>query len=165
MTHSYAHLFKLPATGLRFFTVYGPWGRPDMSAYIFARAIAAGTPVRLFNRGRMKRDFTYIDDIVAGVLAALDRPPADDGEGGAAPHRRYNLGNHRSEDLTRFVALIEQSMGRTAIIELADMQPGDVAESFADIEASTRDLGFVPRTPIDDGIPRFIAWFREYHGV
>jgi UDP-glucuronate 4-epimerase len=165
MTHSYAHLFKLPATGLRFFTVYGPWGRPDMSAYIFARAIAEGRPIQLFNRGRMKRDFTYIDDIVAGVVAALDRPPADDGEGGTAPHRRYNLGNHRSEDLTRFVALIEQSMGRKANVELADMQPGDVAESFADIETSTRDLGFVPRTPIDEGIPRFIAWFRDYHGV
>jgi UDP-glucuronate 4-epimerase len=165
MTHSYAHLFKIPATGLRFFTVYGPWGRPDMSACIFARAIFAGTPIQLFNRGKMKRDFTYIDDIVAGVLAALDRPPADDGEGGAAPHRRYNLGNHRSEDLTRFVALIEQAAGRKATIELAAMQPGDVTESFADIAASTRDLGFLPRTPIDEGIPRFIAWFREYHGV
>jgi UDP-glucuronate 4-epimerase len=165
MTHSYAHLFKIPATGLRFFTVYGPWGRPDMSAYIFARAIFAGTPIQVFNRGRMKRDFTYIDDIVAGVLAALDRPPADDGEGGTAPHRRYNLGNHRAEDLMRFVALIEQAAGRKAIVELADMQPGDVTESFADIEASTRDLGFVPHTPIDEGIPRFVAWFREYHGL
>jgi UDP-glucuronate 4-epimerase len=165
MTHSYAHLFKIPATGLRFFTVYGPWGRPDMSAYIFARAIFAGTPIQLFNRGRMKRDFTYVDDVVAGVLAALDRPPADDGEGGTAPHRRYNLGNHRSEELTRFVALIEQAAGRKAVIELADMQPGDVTDTFADIAPTTRDLGFAPRTPIDDGIPRFVAWFREYHGV
>jgi UDP-glucuronate 4-epimerase len=165
MTHSYAHLFKISATGLRFFTVYGPWGRPDMSAYLFAQAIFAGAPIKLFNRGRMKRDFTYIDDIVAGVLAALDRPPADDGEGGQAPHRRYNLGNHRSEELTRFVALIEQAVGRKATIELAEMQPGDVADTFADIAATTRDLGFMPRTPIDEGIPRFIAWFREYHGM
>jgi len=113
----------------------------------------------------MKRDFTYVDDVVAGVLAALDRPPADDGEGGTAPHRRYNLGNHRSEELTRFVALIEQAAGRKAVIELADMQPGDVTDTFADIAPTTRDLGFAPRTPIDDGIPRFVAWFREYHGV
>jgi UDP-glucuronate 4-epimerase len=165
MTHSYAHLFGTPSTGLRFFTVYGPWGRPDMSAYIFTRAIFAGTPITLFNDGRMKRDFTYVDDIVAGVLAALDRPPADDGEGGKAPHRRYNLGNHRSEELGRFVALIEQAAGRKAIVALAPLQPGDVPESFADIAASTRDLGFVPRTPIDAGIPRFVAWYRDYHQV
>ena len=165
MTHAYAHLYRIASTGLRFFTVYGPWGRPDMSAYIFCRAIFEGKPIRVFNNGAMRRDFTFIDDIVAGVLAALDHPPADDGAGGAAPHRRYNLGNHRAEELMRFVALIEEAAGRKAVIERAPMQAGDVPETYADIEASTRDLGFVPRTPIDAGIPRFVAWFRDYHKV
>ncbi len=161
MTHSYSHLYRLPATGLRFFTVYGPWGRPDMSAYIFTKAIFEGRSIRVFNHGDMKRDFTYIDDIVAGVLAALDRPPQS--AGGAAPHRRYNLGNHRAEPLLRFIQVIERATNHKAVIEFADMQPGDVKETFADIEASRRDLGFAPKTTIDDGIPRFVAWFREYH--
>lgn len=163
MTHSYSHLFGLPATGLRFFTVYGPWGRPDMSAYIFTRAILSGKPITVFNQGDMKRDFTYIDDIVAGVLAALDRPPA--ASSGAAPHRRYNLGNHRAEDLMRFIAVIERATNHKAVIEFADMQPGDVKETYADIAAAQRDLGFTPATSIDDGIPRFVAWYREYHGL
>ncbi len=163
MTHSYSHLYRLPATGLRFFTVYGPWGRPDMSAYIFTKAIFDGRPIRVFNHGDMKRDFTYIDDIVAGVLAALDRPPPS--AGGAAPHRHYNLGNHRAEPLLRFIQVIERATNHKAVIEFADMQPGDVKETFADIEASRRDLGFAPRTTIDDGIPRFVTWFREYHKV
>jgi UDP-glucuronate 4-epimerase len=163
IARSYAAMFGLPATGLRFFTVYGPWGRPDMSAYLFTNAILEGRPITLFNNGEMKRDFTYIDDIVAGVLAALDRPPQPDETG--APHRLYNLGNHRSEPLRRFVALIEQACGRKAEIKLAPMQPGDVPETYAEIEESRRDLGFEPKTPIDEGIPKFVKWFREYHKV
>lgn len=165
MSHCYAHLYKLPMTGLRFFTVYGPWGRPDMAAFIFTKAILAGTPITLFNRGEMERDFTYIDDIVAGVLAALDRPPADDGQGGSAPHRRYNLGNHRPEKLTDFVRAIEAACGKRAIIELEAMQAGDVRATTAVIAASTRDLGYAPRTAISDGIPKFVAWYRDYYRV
>ncbi len=160
MGYCYAHLHRLPMTALRFFTVYGPWGRPDMAAWIFTDAILAGRPVRLFNHGNMRRDFTYIDDIVAGVLAALDRPPADDG---APPYRLYNLGNHRSEELTRFVALLEAALGRKAVVELAPIEPGDVPATYADIAETTRDLGFRPVTPIDEGLPRFVAWFRDYH--
>jgi len=163
MGHSYSHLFRLPATGLRFFTVYGPWGRPDMSAFIFAKAILAGRPIPVFNNGRMKRDFTYIDDIVSGVIACLDRPPIDDGR--SVPHRVYNIGNHRSEDLLRFIRLIEQACGREAVLEFKPMQAGDVPETFADIEATTRDFDFVPATSIDEGIPRFIDWYRDYYKV
>ncbi len=162
MSHCYSHLYRMPATGLRFFTVYGPWGRPDIAAYIFTRAILAGEPIRLFNHGDMKRDFTYIDDAVAGILAALDRPPAG---GDGAPHRIYNIGNHRAEPLMRLVALVEAATGGKAEIEHAPMQPGDVKETFADIEASRRDLGFEPHITIDEGIPRFVAWYRDYHGV
>ena len=166
MSRTYAHLYKLPQTGLRFFTVYGPWGRPDMSAYIFTRAILAGEPIRVFNNGEMRRDFTYIDDIVAGVLAALDRPPsAGDGEDGALPHTLYNLGNNRSEALMDFIAAIEDACGRQAEIRFEPMQPGDVPETYADIEASRSDLGFAPSTTIADGVPKFVAWFREYHGI
>jgi UDP-glucuronate 4-epimerase len=163
MTHCYSHLYRLPATGLRFFTVYGPWGRPDMSAWIFTKAIFDGNPLSVFNHGDMKRDFTFIDDIVAGVVASLDRPPQDDGT--SAPHRRYNLGNHRSEKLLRFIELIERATNHKAQLKLEPMQPGDVKETYADIEAAQRDLGFAPKTPIDEGIPRFVAWFREYHGL
>jgi len=163
MGYCYAHLYDLPSTGLRFFTVYGPWGRPDMSAYIFTKAIFEGQPIRIFNHGDMRRDFTYIDDIVAGVLAVMERPPQRDGE--AAPHRVYNLGNHRSEPLMRFVELIEQACGREAIREFDEMQPGDVKETYADIEPARRDLGFEPKTAIDEGIPRFVEWYRAYHGV
>ena len=162
MGHCYAHLHRLPMTALRFFTVYGPWGRPDMAAWLFTEAILAGRPVRLFNHGQMRRDFTYIDDIVAGVLAALDHPPADDG---APPYRVYNLGNHRSEELTRFIAVLEAALGRTAVIELAPMEPGDVPATYADIAETERDLGFKPVTPIEDGLPRFVTWYREYHRV
>ena len=161
MAHSYGHLFRLPATGLRFFTVYGPWGRPDMSAFIFTKAILAGQPIPVFNNGAMKRDFTYVDDIVSGVVACLDRPPAN--TAGAVPHRVYNIGNHRSEDLLRFIRVIEQACGKTAIIDLKPMQAGDVPETFADIEATTRDFGFVPTTAIDEGIPRFVEWYRDYY--
>jgi UDP-glucuronate 4-epimerase len=163
MAHCYSHLYRIPATGLRFFTVYGPWGRPDMAAYIFARAIVAGRPIVLFNNGDMKRDFTYVDDIVQGILGCLGKPPADDGT--AAPHRLYNLGNHRSEPLRRFVEIIERELGKRAAIEYAPMQPGDVRETCADIDAAARDFGFTPATSIDQGLPRFIAWYRDYHSV
>ncbi|MFQ5784409.1 MAG: NAD-dependent epimerase/dehydratase family protein [Alphaproteobacteria bacterium] len=163
LSHAYSHLFRLPATGLRFFTVYGPWGRPDMAAYIFTRAILAGEPIPVFNHGDMKRDFTYIDDIVAGVLAALDHPPADDGA--VPPHRVYNIGNHRSEPLLRFIEVLEDAIGRKAELDLKPMQAGDVKETYADIDAIRRDLGFAPTVPIEDGLPRFVAWYRDYHGA
>ncbi len=167
MSWCYAHLYGLPQTGLRYFTVYGPWGRPDMSAFIFARAILNGEPIPVFNRGDMRRDFTYIDDIVAGTLAALDRTPETDGraENGEPPHRLYNLGNNRPEALMDFVAEIEKACGCKAILEMQPMQPGDVKETSADIEASVRDLGFSPKTTIAEGVPRFVAWFRDYHGL
>jgi UDP-glucuronate 4-epimerase len=164
MAAAYSHLFKLPTTGLRFFTVYGPWGRPDMSAYIFTQAILRGAPIRVFNQGQMMRDFTYIDDIVAGIAAVLDRPPAPD-SGDYAPLRIYNLGNHRSEPLMRMIGLIEEACGRKAQLELVEMQPGDVLETCAEIDAAQQDFGFYPRTTIDEGIPRFVAWYRQYHGV
>jgi len=163
MGHSYSHLFHLPATGLRFFTVYGPWGRPDMSAFIFAKAILAGQPIPVFNNGDMKRDFTFVDDIVSGVVACLDRPPADDGK--TVPHRVYNIGNHRSEPLLRFIQLIEQACGRKAVLDFKPMQAGDVPETFADIDATTRDFDYVPTTSIDEGIPRFIDWYRAYYNA
>ncbi|HMH64169.1 MAG TPA: NAD-dependent epimerase/dehydratase family protein [Rhizomicrobium sp.] len=156
--HTYAHLYGIACTGLRFFTVYGPWGRPDMAPILFAKAIAAGEPITVFNNGEMWRDFTYIDDIVDGVLRALDRPAA-----GAPPHALYNLGNHSSEKLTDFIAEIEKALGKKAQKIMAPMQPGDVPSTYADIEASTRDLGFVPATPINIGIPKFVAWFRDYY--
>ena len=159
--HSYAHIYRLPQTGLRFFTVYGPWGRPDMAMWIFTKAIFAGEPIHVFNYGEMQRDFTYVDDIVAGVLAALDSPPKDDGE--RAPHRVYNIGNHRSEPLMRMIDVLEQTIGRKAIRQLEPMQPGDVPATFADIEAIERDHGFHPSTPIDIGIPKFVDWYRTYH--
>ena len=161
MSEAYAHLFRIPMTGLRFFTVYGPWGRPDMAMWIFTRKILAGEPIQVFNHGRMRRDFTYIDDIVAGVVASLDAPPADDGE--ASPHRIYNIGNHRSEDLMHMIGLIEQACGRAAVRELLPLQPGDVPETFADIDPIRADLGFQPTTTIETGIPCFVRWFREHN--
>ncbi len=158
--YTYGHLFKIPATGLRFFTVYGPWGRPDMAAFLFTRAIIAGEPIKVFNRGEMWRDFTYIDDIVAGVVRALDRPAT-----GTPPHKVYNLGNHKSEKLTDYIAAIEQALQRKAIIQFEPMQPGDVQSTYADIEASRRDLGFEPTTPISVGVPKFIDWYKEFYGV
>jgi UDP-glucuronate 4-epimerase len=175
MSFCYSHLYGLAQTGLRFFTAYGPWGRPDMSAFIFTQAILAGRPIKVFNHGDMRRDFTYIDDIVAGVVAALDRPPAvppaaaEDGarvaDAAAAPHRLYNLGNNRSEKLLDFIGAIEAALGRAAILDLAPMQPGDVKDTYADISASRRDLGFQPKTTIREGIPRFVAWYREFYRV
>jgi UDP-glucuronate 4-epimerase len=169
MSETYAHLYRLPQTGLRFFTVYGPWGRPDMAMWIFTKAILEGRPIELFGEGDMRRDFTWIDDVVTGVVAALDSPPPDDGAekagGSKAPHRLYNIGNHRSEELTWMVALIEQACDRKAEKLLRPMQPGDVRDTYADISAIQRDLSFEPTTPIDDGVPRFVQWYREYHGV
>jgi len=160
LAQTYAHLYGLPATGLRFFTVYGPWGRPDMAAYLFTSAILAEQPIKVFNEGRMARDFTYIDDIVAGTVAAYDRPPAD-----GVPHRIYNLGNHRPEQLLDFIGVLERLLGRTATKQFLPLQPGDVPESFADIEASRRDLGFDPQTTIEVGLARFVEWYRQYHKV
>ena len=161
MGHTYAHLYGLPATGLRFFTVYGPWGRPDMAPILFAKAICAGTPIRVFNHGEMWRDFTYIDDITDGVLKALDRPPV----GEAPPHRLYNLGNNKSEKLTDFIAALEASLGKKAVMVMEPMQKGDVTATYADIEASRRELGFAPATPLSAGIPKFVDWFRDYYGA
>ncbi|RJF90800.1 NAD-dependent epimerase/dehydratase family protein [Sphingomonas cavernae] len=167
MSETYAHLYRIPMTGLRFFTVYGPWGRPDMAPWIFTRKILAGEPIQVFNHGDMRRDFTYIDDIVAGVIACHDNPPPDDGGekagGSRAPHRLYNIGNHRSEELLRFISVVEEACGKKAITEMMPMQPGDVRDTYADISAIERDLGYAPTTPIDIGIPRFVEWFREYH--
>ena len=165
MGYCYSHLYGIPATGLRFFTVYGPWGRPDMAAYLFAEAILAGKPIKLFNDGKMRRDFTYIDDIVSGVIAALDRPPesSDYGEN-CPPHKLYNLGNNNPEPLMKFVELLEMALDRKASIEMLPMQPGDVAETYADITAAQKDLSFAPKVTIEEGLPLFVSWFREYHG-
>ena len=169
MSESYAHLYRVPMTGLRFFTVYGPWGRPDMAMWIFTKALFEGRPLTIFNGGDMRRDFTYIDDIVRGVLACVDGPPADDGTakagGSKAPHAIYNIGNHRSEELMRMVSLLEQATGKTAALDLQPMQPGDVKDTFADISAIQRDHGFRSTTAIDQGIPRFVEWFRQYHRI
>jgi len=163
MAHCYAHLYRLPVTGVRFFTVYGPWGRPDMAAWLFTKAILADQPIQLFNGGKMRRDFTYIDDVVAGVVACLAKPPAD--TGAAPPYRIYNLGNNSSEELERFVGVLERAIGKTARRELKPMQPGDVPATYADIAAAARDFGFKPKTTIDEGLPRFVKWYRGYHGV
>ena len=169
LSESYANIYRLPLTGLRFFTVYGPWGRPDMAMWIFTKAIYAGEPLPLFNGGAMRRDFTFVDDIVGGVVACLDGPPADDGTpkagGSRAPHAIYNIGNSRSEDLMRVVELLEAETGRKAIRDPGPMEVGDVKETFADISAIERDHGFKPTTSIDDGVPRFVNWYKEYHGL
>jgi UDP-glucuronate 4-epimerase len=166
MSETYAHLYRIPQTGLRFFTVYGPWGRPDMALWLFTQAILEGRPIKVFNHGRMQRDFTYIDDIVAGVIACLDHPPADDGApkpgGSVAPHRIYNIGNHRSEELGRMIDVLEAACGREAIRDYQPMQDGDVPATYADISAIQRDLGFAPTTTIDAGIPKFVDWYRDY---
>ncbi|HYG74301.1 MAG TPA: NAD-dependent epimerase [Planctomycetota bacterium] len=174
MAHSYAHLFRMPCTGLRFFTVYGPWGRPDMAAFLFTRAILEGKPIDLFNEGRMRRDFTYIDDIAEGVVRVLDRVPqpdsawngaAPDPATSSAPYRIYNIGNHAPVELLRFVEILEKELGRKAQKRLLPMQPGDVPETFADVEDLSRDTGFVPRTPIEAGLRQFVKWYREYYRV
>lgn len=169
MSETYAHLYRLPLTGLRFFTVYGPWGRPDMAMWLFTKAILEGRPIDVFGEGNMRRDFTYIDDIVTGIVACLDNPPPDDGTekagGSRGPHRLYNIGNNKSEELTRMIGLIEAACGRAAERRLLPIQPGDVRDTYADISAIQRDLGFVPATSIDEGVPRFVQWYRDYHRV
>jgi len=172
MAHAYSHLYRIPATGLRFFTVYGPWGRPDMAMFIFAKAISEGKPIRLFNHGNMRRDFTYVDDVVEAIVRLVDRPPqgdpawsgADpDPASSAAPWKIYNIGNNRPEELMHVVALLEKEFGRAAVKEMLPMQPGDVPATYADVEDLARDVGFRPSTTIEDGIARFSKWLREYH--
>ena len=165
MAQSYSHLYRLPVTGLRFFTIYGPWGRPDMAMFLFVNAIMAERPIRLFNHGRMRRDFTYIDDVTRVVSKLIDRVPADDPAAANAPSKVYNVGNHRPEELTHVVALLERELGRTAVKELLPMQPGDVVETFADVEDLMRDTGFAPSTPIDVGVHNFVTWYRDYFEV
>jgi UDP-glucuronate 4-epimerase len=174
MAHSYSHLFNLPTTGLRFFTVYGPWGRPDMAMWIFTAAISAGKPIKLFNNGNMRRDFTYIDDVVQAVVRLIDRPARSDPDWSAeapdpsrssAPWRIYNIGNNSPVDVLAVVKILEQTIGKKAIRELLPMQPGDVPATFADVDDLIRDVGFKPSTPIAEGIARFIAWYKEYHGA
>ncbi|WP_373486897.1 NAD-dependent epimerase/dehydratase family protein [Blastomonas sp.] len=166
MSETYAHLYRVPLTGLRFFTVYGPWGRPDMALWTFTAAILQGKPIDVYNHGDMRRDFTYIDDIVAGVIAALHHPPADDGKskpgGSISPHTIYNIGNNQPETLSRMIEVLEAACGNPAIRNLLPMQPGDVYETYADINAIAHDLGYAPSTSIDTGIPRFVTWYREY---
>lgn len=169
LSESYACLYRLPLTGLRFFTVYGPWGRPDMAMWIFLKALYAGEPLPVFNGGNMRRDFTYIDDVIEGVVACLDSPPVDDGHikpgGSTAPHGIYNIGNSRSESLLRVVELLEEASGHMALLDPQPMQPGDVPETFAEISAIERDHGFRPTTRIEEGVPRFVSWYRDYHGM
>ena len=169
MSETYAHLYRLPQTGLRFFTVYGPWGRPDMAMWLFAKAIFAGETINVFGEGNMRRDFTYIDDIVTGVVASLDNPPPDDGQekagGSKGPHRLYNIGNNKSEELGLMIEILEEACGRKAEKRLMPMQPGDVRDTYADISAIQRDLGFEPSIRIDVGVPRFVQWYRSYHGL
>ncbi len=174
MAHAYAHLYAIPVTGLRFFTVYGPWGRPDMAAFLFCERILRNQPIEVFNHGRMRRDFTYIDDIVEGVVRVLDRPPVPDPawDGArpdpatsAAPYRVFNIGHHQPVELLDFIALIEECLGRRAEKVLLPMQPGDVPETYADIEDLRAWVGFAPRTSIREGVPRFVDWYRRYYGV
>lgn len=172
LAHSYSHLYGLPMTGLRFFTVYGPWYRPDMALYVFARAITEGRPINLFNHGNMRRDFTYVDDVVEAMIRIVDRPPQGDPKwsganpdpsSSSAPWRIYNIGNNRPEELMHVVALLEKGLGRSAEKVLLPMQAGDVLETFADVDDLARDIGFKPQTSIEDGIEKFVAWFRDYH--
>jgi UDP-glucuronate 4-epimerase len=169
ISETYAHLYRLPQTGLRFFTVYGPWGRPDMMMWLFTKAILADKPINVFNNGDMARDFTFIDDIIAGVIATLDNPALDDGTvkagGSTKPHRLYNIGNHKSEPLMKVVALLEDSIGKKATINFMPMQAGDVEKTYANIDAIAGDLGYTPTTTIEVGVPKFVEWYRAYHGV
>ena len=165
MAHSYSHLYRLPVTGLRFFTIYGPWGRPDMAIFLFTKSIIEGAPIRLFNHGRMRRDFTHIDDVTRVVLRLLDRSPGDGASAGGAPARIYNVGNHRPEELLHVVGLLEKELGREAVKDMLPMQPGDVMETFADVGDLMRDTGFRPQTSIEDGIRGFVAWYRDHYKV
>jgi UDP-glucuronate 4-epimerase len=158
LSHSYSHLYKFPTTGLRFFTVYGPWGRPDMATFLFTKAIMEGKPIDVFNNGDMKRDFTYIDDIVSGTIAALDNPPA-----GTPPYKIYNLGNHKAENLMHFINILEDALGKKAEINFQPMHPGDVKETYADITDAQKDLGFHPSISIEEGLPKFVNWYKSYY--
>lgn len=173
MAHTYAHLFRIPVTGLRFFTVYGPWGRPDMALFTFTRNILAGEPIPVFNYGRHKRDFTYVDDIVEGVVRVLDRVPqpdpawrseSPDPASSAAPYRLYNIGSNRPVDLLRYIELLEQALGRKAERQLLPMQPGDVPDTYADVQALIDDVGYRPDTPVETGVARFVEWYLAYYG-
>jgi UDP-glucuronate 4-epimerase len=174
MAHSYAHLFNLPCSGLRFFTVYGPWGRPDMALFKFAAGIMEGTPIPVFNGGKMVRDFTYIDDIVDGVVRVIDRPAAADPQwrsdapdpaASFAPYRIYNIGNSQPVELMRYIEVLEQCLGRKAQLEMLPMQPGDVQATLADVSELVKLTGFRPRTPVEEGVASFVAWYREYYRV
>ena len=174
MAHAYAHLYRIPTTGLRFFTVYGPWGRPDMALYLFTDAILNGRPINVFNYGKMRRDFTYVDDIVEGVVRVLDRIPqpnpdwsGDDPDPATsqAPYALYNIGNNQPVELMRLIEVLEENLGRKAEKNFLPLQPGDVPETFADIDDLVRDVGFKPDTPIEVGVARFVEWYREYHQV
>ena len=172
MAHTYSHLFNLPTTGLRFFTVYGPWGRPDMALFLFTRKILAGEPIDVFNRGHHTRDFTYVDDIVEGVIRTLDHVPGPDPAydplapspaTSSAPYRVYNIGNNRPVELLRYIEVLEECLGRKAEKRLLPLQPGDVPDTYADVEALQRDTGYSPSTPIETGVARFVAWYRDFY--
>ena len=170
MAHTYSHLYRLPTTGLRFFTVYGPWGRPDMALFKFTRSILAGEPIEVYNNGHHRRDFTYIDDIVEGVLRILDRIPepnpswnGDDPSSSLAPYRLYNIGNHQPVDLMRYIKVLEECLGREAEKRFLPLQDGDVPDTYADVEDLVRDVGFKPATSVETGVARFVAWYREYY--
>lgn len=174
MAHCYAHLYRLPCTGLRFFTVYGPWGRPDMALFIFTKAILEGRPIEVFNQGKMQRDFTYVDDIVEGVIRTLDQPATanaawsgekPDPGTSSAPARIYNIGNHQPVELLHFIEVLEKALGKKAEKRLMPLQPGDVPATYADIDDLTNDVGFKPTTPIEVGIPRFVKWYREFYRI
>jgi UDP-glucuronate 4-epimerase len=174
MAHAYAHLYGIPCTGLRFFTVYGPWGRPDMALFLFTRAILAGQPIKVFNFGRHKRSFTYVDDIVEGVVRVLDRPPVKDpiwdgnapdpASSGVAPYRIYNIGNEQPVALLRYIEVLEQCLGRKAQMELLPMQAGDVPDTEADVSDLAEDVGYRPTVPVEEGVARFVEWYRGYYG-
>lgn len=173
MAHAYAHLYRLPVTGLRFFTVYGPWGRPDMALFLFTRKILAGEPIDVFNNGHHARDFTYIDDVVEGVLRTADRVPAPnpdwsganpDPASSSAPYRLYNIGNHNPVELMHFISCLEKALGREAKKNFLPLQPGDVPATYADVDDLAADVGFAPSTPIEDGIRHFVDWYRSYYG-
>ena len=174
MAHTYSHLYGLPTTGLRFFTVYGPWGRPDMAYFLFTKAILSGKPIKVFNQGRMKRDFTYIDDIVEGIIRVLARVPqtnlkdADNSSShgtSSAPYKIYNIGNNQPVELLRFIEVLEDCLGMKAQKQMLPMQPGDVPATYADIEDLSRDVGFQPSTPIEVGISQFVDWYRSYYNI
>lgn len=158
LTHSYSHLYSIAATGLRFFTVYGPWGRPDMATFMFTKNIIEGKPIKVFNNGEMMRDFTYIDDIINGIMAAVKKIPAN-----IPAYKIYNIGNHKAENLSHFIKILENIIGKKAIIEYAPMHPGDVKQTYADITETTNDLGFKPETSIEAGLPRFVDWYTQYY--